>query len=170
MSCTLLLQSLIWFLFGASQGFPDTAQVCTCTNQYIAGTARANRFVPSDTTCNDIVRLHSLAYQNCIHGKSSQCSCQSRLGARLGSHLDTNTLRVCQVQWNRSTLWPGPVSQSMVSMHEILGSIPNVLCNQNFVLSLMYQYVPILPRTCQVQSLRLILQSKYVLVQTCKVL
>ncbi len=64
------------------------------------------------TICNDMVRLHSLAYRCGTHGKSSQCSGQSRLGARPGHQLDTDTLRVCQVQWNRSALQPGPVPQS----------------------------------------------------------
>ena len=64
------------------------------------------------TICNDVVRLHSLAYRCGTHGKSSQCSGRSRLGARPGRHSDTDTLRVCQVQRNRPALQPGPVPQS----------------------------------------------------------
>ncbi len=76
------------------QGLPGTAQRCTCTNQYNSGSARVNRI------CNGVVSLHSgsLAYRFGTHGKSSQCSGRSRLGARPGRHSDTDTLRVCQVQ------------------------------------------------------------------------
>ncbi len=73
-------------------GLPGTAQRCTCTNQYNSGSARVNRI------CDDVVRLNSLAYHCGTHGKSSQCSGRSRLGARPGRHSDTDTLRVCQVQ------------------------------------------------------------------------
>ena len=73
---------------------------------YKPGSARVNRI------CNGVVRLHSLAYCCGTHGKSSQCSCRSRLGARPGRHSDTDTLRVCQVQRNRPALQPGPVPQS----------------------------------------------------------
>ena len=57
---------------------------------YKPGSARVNRI------CNDVVRLHSLAYRCGTHGKSSQCSCRSRLGARPGSNSDTqaDTLRL----------------------------------------------------------------------------
>jgi hypothetical protein len=51
-----------------------------------AGTARADRYIPSvGTLCNDVVPLHALAHGHGDHGKSSQCS-GGRAGARLSSH------------------------------------------------------------------------------------
>jgi hypothetical protein len=57
---------------------------------YKPGSARVTRI------SNDVVRLHSLAYRCGTHGKSSQCSCRSRLGAQPGSNSDTqaDTLRL----------------------------------------------------------------------------
>ncbi len=64
---------------------------------------------------NDVVRLHSLAYRCGTHGKSSQCSCRSRLGARPGPgrHSDTDTLHVCQVQRNRPAQAPAGACSSV---------------------------------------------------------
>ncbi len=56
------------------------------------------------------VHLHSLACNCGNHGKSSQRACRSRLRARQGRCLATDTLSVCQVQWDRPALQPGPVS------------------------------------------------------------
>ncbi len=48
--------------------------------------------------CNDVARLHSLAYSCGNHGKSNQRACRPRLGARPARSSATDTLRVCQVQ------------------------------------------------------------------------